>query len=230
MKNVKQNVKAKETRAYKQKNKTAYEIAKRLFDIIGALMASLLLLIPGLIVAIVIFVVDPGNPFFIQERMGRYYKRIKVVKFRSMVKNADDLKNMLTPEQYDQYLKEFKLDDDPRFLPHRIGHYLRRLSIDEIPQIMFNVLIAGNMSFVGPRPILKDELEMNYTPDEQEMLLSVKPGITGYWQAYGRNAIVYENGERQAMELYYVKNRSIWFDVKIMFKTISAVLKREGAQ
>ena len=128
------------------------------------------------------------------------------------------------------YLKEFKLDDDPRLLPHKVGYYIRRLSIDELPQIIFNIFIPGNMSVVGPRPILPEELKLNYTPEEQKKLLSVKPGLTGYWQAYGRNKVVYANGERQRMELYYCDNCSVWFDIKIIFKSIFAVLKREGAK
>ena len=95
-------------------------------------------------------------------------------------------------------------------------------------QIPYNVLLKGNMSLVGPRPILESELDENYTPEQQELLLSVKPGLTGYWQAYARNDAMYEDGKRQQMELYYVQNRSLWLDVKIIFATVSAVLRKSG--
>ena len=86
------------------------------------------------------------------------------------------------------------------------------------------------MSIVGPRPILQEELESNYTPEEQQLLLSVKPGLTGYWQAYARNDATYETGERQRMELYYVQNQSMWLDLKIVFATFGAVLRKSGAK
>ena len=208
---------------------TAYENAKRAFDFISSLLVSVLLIVPCVIIALVIMITDPGNPFFVQERIGRGGKIIKMVKFRSMVKNADKLEDILTPEQYEQYMKEFKLDDDPRLLPHNVGKYIRKFSIDELPQIIFNICIKGNMSVVGPRPILKEELEMNYTPEQQRLLTSVKPGLTGYWQAYARNNIGYEEGGRQKMELFYVENRSAWLDIKIIFQTIKAVLTQSGA-
>lgn len=212
------------------KKRWGYLIAKRIFDFISSLIVSILIIIPCLVIAAIIFITDPGNPFFVQERLGVGGKTIKVVKFRSMIKNAGDLKNMLTPEMYEKYLKEFKLDNDPRLLPHGVGHHIRRLSMDELPQIFFNICLFGNMSVVGPRPILQEELEMNYTPEEQKKLLSVKPGLTGYWQAYGRNTVAYADGERQRMELYYADNCNAWFDIKIIFKSIFAVLKREGAK
>lgn len=110
------------------------------------------------------------------------------------------------------------------------GAKIRRMSLDELPQIPVNILIKGNMSIVGPRPILQSELEENYTPEQQKLLLSVKPGLTGYWQAYARNNAEYSNGERQKMELYYVKNRSFWLDVKIIFKTVGTVIRKTGAK
>ena len=145
---------------------------------------------------------------------------------------------MLTPEQLAEYKKEYKLKDDPRLIGYKkagdgnkcFGAKLRRMSLDELPQIMMNILILGNMSVFGPRPIIKSELKENYTPEEQKLLLSVKPGLTGYWQAYARNNVGYVNGERQKMELYYIHNRSFLLDIKIIFKTIITVLKRNGAE
>ena len=86
------------------------------------------------------------------------------------------------------------------------------------------------MSVVGPRPVIREELEEHYTPEEQEKLLSAKPGLTGYWQAKARNNASYETGERQKMELYYVENRSIWLDIRILFATVGAVLRETGAK
>lgn len=219
----------REDREYAKSNQ-GYEVIKRIFDFVSSFVVSLILIIPCLLIALLIFIVDPGNPFFIQERVGKDNKPLKIVKFRSMKKNADDLKHMLTPEEYERYLKEFKLDNDPRLLPHNIGKYIRKLSVDEIPQIIYNICLKGDMSVVGPRPILRKEMELNYTPEQQEALTGVKPGLTGYWQAYGRNNVGYSDGERQRMELYYVQNRSIGLDIKIIFRTVKAVLSQDGVK
>ena len=219
----------REDREYAKSNQ-GYEVIKRIFDFVSSFVVSLILIIPCLLIALLIFIVDPGNPFFIQERVGKDNKPLKIVKFKSMKKNADDLKHMLTPEEYERYLKEFKLDNDPRLLPHNIGKYIRKLSVDEIPQIIYNICLKGDMSVVGPRPILRKEMELNYTPEQQEALTSVKPGLTGYWQAYGRNNVGYSDGERQRMELYYVQNRSIGLDIKIIFRTVKAVLSQDGVK
>ncbi|MGN0162761.1 MAG: sugar transferase [Candidatus Ornithomonoglobus sp.] len=226
-KQIKQNNINRETP--KEKNRWGYECTKRVFDFVSSLIASIILIIPCIIIAIVIFIVDPGNPFFVQERVGKNMKPIKMVKFRSMVKNAENLERILSPEEYEQYLKEFKLDNDPRLLPHNLGNMIRKLSLDELPQIIFNICIKGDMSVIGPRPILPQELEMNYTSEEQKLLTSVKPGLTGYWQAYARNNAGYEDGERQKMELYYIHNRGIRLDIKILFQSVIAVIKRDGA-
>lgn len=142
-----------------------------------------------------------------------------------MYKNSDRMIDQLTPEQKKQYYTEFKIDNDPRIT--KIGNILRKTSLDELPQL-FNVLF-NNMSLIGPRPLIESEIQMNYADTYQE-LLSVKPGVTGYWQAYARNNATYQSGERQEMELYYVHHASAWLDIKILFKTVITVLKREGAQ
>ncbi len=212
------------------RKKWVYEFGKRIFDFVSSLIVSIVLIVPCLIIATMIFIADPGNPFYVQERIGKGMKPIKVVKFRSMVKNAEDLQTALSPEEYERYLKEFKLENDPRLLPHNVGNFIRRTSLDELPQIIFNICIKGNMSVIGPRPILLEELEMNYTPEQQKLLTSVKPGLTGYWQANARNNAGYESGKRQEMELYYVHNRSALLDIKILFQTVVAVIKRNGAR
>lgn len=217
-----------------------YLVVKRLFDFVSSLLVSIILLLPLTIVAFVIICKDFGNPFYKQKRVGKKGKALKVWKFRSMKKGADVLEKMLTPEQLEEYKREFKLDDDPRLIGYKkegdgkngkcFGAKIRRSSIDELPQILFNICILGNMSVVGPRPMLNEELDKYYTPEQRELLLSAKPGLTGYWQAYARNNATYESGERQEMELYYIDHRSLWLDLKIIFKTFIGVLKHTGAK
>ena len=141
-----------------------------------------------------------------------------------MRQDAGDLKKLLTPEQLEQYSREFKVDNDPRITD--VGNFLRRTSLDELPQL-FNIL-GGSMSFVGPRPIVEEETTI-YGSDIRK-LLSVKPGLTGYWQAFARNLASYESGERQEMEMYYIDHQSVGFDLKILLKTFGAVAKMEGAK
>jgi lipopolysaccharide/colanic/teichoic acid biosynthesis glycosyltransferase len=134
------------------------------------------------------------------------------------------LTELLSEEQLAQYRREFKVDDDPRIT--KIGRFIRKTSIDELPQLV-NVL-CGDMSLVGPRPVVASELEIyrNSVP----LFLSTRPGLTGYWQAYARNDAGYETGRRQKMELYYIRNRSLLLDVKIFVKTVFAVIQGSGAK
>lgn len=214
-----------------------YLFLKRVFDFTVSFVASLVLVLPIIIISLLIILKDKGNPFYAQKRVGLNGQVLKVYKFRSMKVGSDNLENMLTAEQLKEYLKEYKLKDDPRLIGYKkagdgntcFGAILRKTSLDEILQILMNVCILGNMSWVGPRPILESELHENYTPEEQKLILSVKPGITGYWQAYARNNVTYESGERQKMELYYVYNRSFILDLKIIFKTVESVIKKTGA-
>lgn len=214
-----------------------YLFLKRVFDLISSFVASLVLFLPILIISLLIVLKDKGNPFYAQKRVGINGQVLKVYKFRSMKIGADNLENMLSAEQMEEYRKEYKLKDDPRLIGYKkagdgktcFGAVLRKTSLDEILQILMNVCILGNMSWVGPRPVLESELHENYTPEEQKLILSVKPGITGYWQAYARNNVTYESGERQKMELYYVYNRSFLLDLKIIFKTVGSVITKAGA-
>ncbi len=211
---------------------------KRLADIAVALPLTLLSLPVGVILGLLILLRDPGNPFYCQRRVGRDGKTLTILKFRTMKRHSDEVERVLSPEALAIYRREYKLMDDPRLIGYRkegdgsrcFGAILRRTSLDELPQLWWNVLLRGNMSLVGPRPILKEELEQHYASEEQKALLSVKPGLTGYWQAYARNAACYENGERQQMELYYVQNRSFWLDIKILFRTVVAVITKAGAK
>ena len=202
----------------------AYLVFKRLFDIVISAL-SLIVLSPLMLVLMIVVIADDGGvPFYGDDRIGQYGRRIKVFKFRTMRRDAGDLEKLLTPEQIEKYHQEYKLENDPRIT--RIGSFLRRSSLDELPQL-FNIL-GGSMSFVGPRPIVDSETRI-YGSDVAR-LLSVKPGLTGYWQAYARNNATYESGERQQMEMYYVSHQSFWLDVKILFHTIFSVARQEGAE
>lgn len=202
--------------------KTAYDIFKRLADIIMTLIASVILLIPCAVIALLILAEDGGPVIYAHSRVGKGGKPLKVYKFRSMKKDADDIGKYLTPEQQELFKKEYKLKNDPRVT--KIGRVLRRTSLDELPQILINVLILGNMSVVGPRPVVMDETLLY--GENRNAFLSVKPGLTGYWAAYADKNTGYENGSRQEMELYYVKNRSVLLDIKIILKTVGTVIRK----
>ena len=204
--------------------RSVYHFIKRVIDIVCSLMGLLVLSPVFLIIALLVKWEDGGNIFYGHLRIGHEGKKIRVYKFRSMKMNVGNLEKILTPEQLEQYKREFKIDNDPRIT--KIGNFIRKTSIDELPQLL-NIL-KGDISIVGPRPIVEKETEVY--GDEIAKFLSVKPGLTGYWQAYARNNATYESGERQKMEMYYVDNNSLWLDIKILFKTVESVLKKEGAQ
>ena len=195
-----------------------------MFDIVLS-SAGIIILSPLLLfLAAAVILNDGGMPIYSHRRIGKNGKRIRIYKFRSMRTDAGDLEKLLTPEQLEQYRTEFKIDNDPRVT--KIGNFIRKTSLDELPQL-FNIL-GGSLSIVGPRPIVEEETKI-YGKDIAK-LLSVKPGLTGYWQAYARNEAGYETGERQAMEMYYIDHQSIWLDIRILFKTFSSVLQRKGAK
>lgn len=201
-----------------------YLFFKRVLDIVLSL-AGLIVLSPVLLViAAAVMADDFGSPIYRHERIGQDGKKIFIYKFRSMRMDAGDLKRLLTPEQYEQYRREYKIDNDPRITP--IGDFIRRTSLDELPQL-FNIL-QGSLSIVGPRPIVEGETRIYGR--EIAKFLSVRPGLTGYWQAYARNNATYETGERQRMELYYVDHRSLLLDIRIFFRTFISVAKKEGAK
>lgn len=209
------------------KKKTVYEFIKRLFDICASALGIILLSWLLIIVAIIIKCTSKGPVFFKDKRVGKGGKEIHVYKFRSMYVDAESrLKEYLTPEQLEQWYKERKIDNDPRIT--KVGKFIRKTSIDELPQ-MFNIFI-GNMSIFGNRPITKKELDEWYTPKQKELLYKIKPGLTGYWQAYGRSNVTFESGERQKLDLIYVYKRSTWLDIKIFFRTIYVVLFGKGAK
>lgn len=203
-------------------NKPVYDFVKRFADIICSAIAIILLSPFFIIISIAIKATSKGPAIFVHKRVGKNGKEIGIYKFRSMVMNAEELIKEFTPEQKAEFQKNFKLENDPRIT--KIGKFLRKTSLDELPQL-FNVL-KGDLSLVGPRPIIQKETEIY--GEYKKMLLSVKPGLTGFWAANGRSDTSYKR--RRAMEIYYVKNRSLLFDIKIILKTAVSVFKGEGAK
>ena len=202
-----------------------YRFVKRAFDFIAVLAAIVAISPLLLIISAIVYMGDPGPVIYGQVRIGKNGKAFKMWKFRSMYKNADKMIDQLTDEQRQQYITEFKIDNDPRITP--VGNFLRKTSLDELPQL-FNVL-CNDMSLVGPRPLIESEIQTYYA-DMFDTLLSVKPGVTGYWQAYARNNATYQSGQRQQMEMYYVNHASIMLDIKILFRTVVSVIRKDGAK
>jgi lipopolysaccharide/colanic/teichoic acid biosynthesis glycosyltransferase len=201
-----------------------YLAFKRGFDILGALCGILVFSPMFLFISILyLFGRQKGPVFFKQQRTGLNGKSFYIYKFRSMVMNAEE-KLKKDKNLYQKYkANSYKLDpkEDPRIT--KIGKFLRKTSLDELPQLI-NVL-RGDMSLVGPRPVVKEELA-EYG-DRIQLFLSCKPGITGYWQAYGRSEISYP--ERVDVELHYIYHQSFALDLKILIYTISSVIKSKGA-
>ncbi len=195
-------------------------------DFIIGFLGTIFIVLPSYLIILIIYKIKgyKGSIFFTQYRAGLGGKKFKIIKFRSMVENAEEIL-ISNKELYEKYKNNsYKLppNEDPRLT--NIGDFIRRTSIDEVPQ--FINLLLGDMSLIGPRPILDNELD-EYTEEERRTLLSVRPGITGIWQVSGRSDVFYP--ERCEMELYYPKNQSFWLDIKIIFLTIKQVLTREGA-
>ena len=204
--------------------KPCYECFKRIFDLVVSLVAVIVLSPVLLVISLAIRLEDRGPILYRAQRVGRGGKPITVYKFRSMRMHADRLEDMLTPEELEEYKKNYKLEHDPRIT--KVGAFLRKTSLDELPQL-FNILV-GTLSLVGPRPVLQEETELY--GDKRELLLSCKPGLTGLWQVRGRSNVTYENGRRQALEMQYVSQRSLWLDIKILFWTVGAVVRMDGAK
>lgn len=199
-----------------------YRFAKRTFDIAFSLLVLALFWWVYVIVAIAIKVDDPAGPvFFVQERMGKDEKPFNMFKFRSMYADAEERLAELK-ELNEKDGPVFKIKDDPRIT--RVGRFIRKTSIDELPQF-FNVLL-GNMSIVGPRPALRRETDL-YTPHQRERLL-VKPGITCYWQTRkNRDAISFD--EWVDLDLLYINQCSAWADFKLVIQTVGCVLTAQGS-
>lgn len=199
------------------------KLLKRAFDLV---VSSLLLLLLSPVFGYIGWKVsrDGGSPIYGHERIGQGGRKFRCLKFRSMIINSQEVLEKLLAtdaEARAEWDRDFKLKSDPRITA--IGHFIRKTSLDELPQL-WNVL-KGEMSLVGPRPVVEKELERY--GDDGEYYLMAKPGMTGLWQVSGRNDVDYAT--RVYLDGWYVKNWSLWYDIAIMFKTIGVVLHRDGA-
>lgn len=203
--------------------KRSSRLIKRTFDIFGSFVL-MIFLSPVLLTLMYLVSRDGGSPIYSHQRIGRSGKKFGCLKFRSMIKNSQQVLDQLLasdPAAKEEWDKDFKLKNDPRIT--KVGHFIRKTSLDELPQL-WNVF-KGEMSLVGPRPIIDSELERYES--NVEYYLMAKPGMTGLWQVSGRNDVDYS--ERVYFDAWYVKNWSLWNDIAILFKTINVVLKRDGA-
>ncbi|MCR5485646.1 MAG: sugar transferase [Clostridiales bacterium] len=201
-------------------NKKKLWIVKRTVDIVLSSLAILVFAIPMSIIALIIYLTDRHSPFFVQERIGRFGRPFNMFKFRTMVPNADKMLDTVF-DQNEMSGPVFKIKDDPRIT--KVGKILRKTSLDELPQF-FNV-IRGDMTLIGPRPPLRREVEQ-YN-EYQKIRLIVTPGITCLWQVHPqRNSVPFDEWVR--MDIDYILNRTIIMDIKIIFKTVIAMLSGEG--
>ncbi len=218
---------AESINTYKRKtvHKQVFFIAKRAFDLFVAILALPLLGLTAVIVKILYVCTGDFAPiFYSHKRLGKNGKEFMLHKFRTMVRNSDDLLAELLrdPTFHYEWHSDHKLADDPRIT--KVGKLLRRSSIDELPQIID--IILGHMSLIGPRPITRPEVEA-YGADQQ-LLLSLRPGLTGWWACNGRSCT--SNAKRQELELYYCEHASILLDLKCFTRTIVKVITQEGAR
>ena len=212
-------------RSFSMIKKYIYLGIKRLFDIICSIIGCILLIPIAIIIKLCNIISGDFYPIiYSHERIGKNGKLFKLYKFRSMVPNADEvLMEMLKRKKWkEEWDKNQKFENDPRIT--KIGNVLRITSLDELPQLL-NVL-KGDMSLIGPRPLLKGELDTHN--GNHKLYESVKPGLTGWWACNGRSATTYE--ERLKLEYYYCKNCSLLLDIKCIFKTINAVIFKKGAK
>lgn len=210
------------------KNTLLFKVIKRLIDICFAITFMIVFSPIYIVTAIIIWLQDNHTPFYFQKRIGYNGKVFNFYKFRSMIVNADDIL-FKDPELYKQMRSgNNKIINDPRIT--KFGRFIRKYSIDEFPQ-MLNV-IKGDMSVVGPRALRPDEFELYKSKSEEnakklEIITSVMPGITGYWQVFGRSNISFD--QRIDMDCHYAQNQSLAFDLLLLFKTPLAIIKGEGA-
>lgn len=210
-----------------QRKYSFYFSIKRFFDIFLSFLAILLLSWLFILISLLVLIFNGYPIFYKDKRVGKNGKAICVLKYRTMYKNAEEkIETYLTKEELEKWKTNRKLDNDPRIT--KLGKILRKTSIDELPQL-FNIFI-GDMSIVGPRPIIEQEHRDNYTEEQRKVILSVRPGLISYWSVHGRSNVDYENGERQKLELEYFKHHSIWYDFWIVLSAIPAVLSGKGAK
>ncbi len=197
-----------------------YKGIKRAFDVLASSFALVVLSPVFLLTALAILLEDGGPVFFTQQRAGKNMKPFKIYKFRSMYKNAEAQFQRMQ-QQNEQTGHAFKIKDDPRIT--HVGKFIRKYSIDELPQLLN--IIKGDMSIVGPRPILMNQMEECNAYEKQRLI--VKPGLTCYWQVSGRANIKWEQWVE--LDLKYIKDMSISTDIKLILKTIPVVFKSDGA-
>lgn len=203
-----------------QTKSAGYKLAKRVMDVVLSSVALVVLSPIFLITAVAIKLEDNGPVFFVQQRAGKDLKPFNIYKFRSMYINADEkLKEMM--ENNEQTGHAFKIKNDPRIT--KVGKVIRRFSIDELPQLIN--IIKGDMSIVGPRPLLQFQMEECNTYEKQRLI--VQPGLTCYWQIGGRANIKWE--EWVELDLDYIEDMGLWTDIKMIVRTIPAVVDSEGA-
>ena len=194
------------------KKEPLYDFVKRLGDIVVSLIGLTCGLPIFIIIAIIIMVDDFGNPFFMQERIGRDGKAFNMFKFRTMFMNADEMKvDLMQENEYDAV--HFKMSNDPRIT--RVGKFLRKTSLDELPQIL-NVLL-GTMTIIGPRPFVR--AEQDQLPSDR---LLVKPGLSCYWQI--TDTVKMSNEDQLELDYKYIRNRSVKTDIEIIFATIKMII------
>lgn len=197
-----------------------YKWTKRAFDIVASCLALIVLSPVFLLTALAIILEDGGPVFFTQQRAGKDMKPFKIYKFRSMYKNAESQFQRMQA-QNEQTGHAFKIKDDPRIT--HVGKFIRKYSIDELPQLLN--IIKGDMSIVGPRPILLNQMEECNAYEKQRLI--VKPGLTCYWQVGGRANIKWDRWVE--LDLKYIQDMSIGTDIRLILKTIPVVFKSEGA-
>ena len=204
-----------------------YALLKRTFDIVVSFVAIVILFIPMVLVAIINAIFAKVPPIVKIKRVGKDGKTFYLYKFRSMYVDAESrIEHYLTKEQLEIWQRERKIDNDPRIT--KVGKFIRKTSLDELPQL-FNILF-GDLSIIGNRPLSQVEYDTHFSDDEKKLLDKMRPGLTGYWQVYGRSNVTFLSGERQKMYLHYSKHANIWLDIKIFFKTFVVVLSRKGAK
>lgn len=202
-----------------------YLAGKRMFDVVFSFVVCAVLAIPTLLVCAAISLESAGAPFFRQERIGKDGRVIRIFKLRTMVSDAhSNPEKYLSAKQLATWQREQKVDNDPRIT--RIGHFLRRTSLDEVPQFI-NVL-TGDLSVIGPRPVtLAETYEFGTARDE---FLSCKPGITGWWQVTNRNKSTWADGSRQLIELFYVRHASFALDLRIFVRTFRTMFVEKSGR
>ncbi len=206
--------------ARSQSQRLLYQACKRGLDVVVAFMLLVFTLPLFAVIAVLIKMTSRGPVFFRHRRLGQHGREFECLKFRTMVVDAEEQlrRNKLLRRRFEQ---EFKLKDDPRIT--RIGAFLRKTSMDELPQLLH--VLAGGMTLVGPRPIVRPELSKYSIYGKK--LLSVKPGLSGLWQVCGRSDTTYP--QRVMMDMHYVDHRSLALDLRLLALTVSAVVRKSGA-